>query len=425
MGFYSLWFALALVLTSPWWLWRMITTGRYREGLAGRLGAVPAGLREAVAGKDVIWVHAVSVGEVLSTEKLIADLREALPGYVVVLSTTTSTGQKMAREKLAGTPSFYFPLDFAWTIRRYLRALRPKLLLLTENEMWPRLLYECSRSGVPVILANARVSDRTHSRSGWRQRLFRSVPLRVSLFLAQGPETQERLLKRGIPAERIRVTGNLKYDTPEPVETPMVREVRENLAAGTKLIVCGSVLEGEEAAVLDAWDEIKGAWPHAVLLIAPRQPPRFEGVARLLRERCGDRWVRGSEWVKIPSAIAPGSVFLLDTLGSLAATYRLASVAFVGGGLVQMGGHNPLEAARFGVPVVMGPSYENFREIVKGMRAADGIRIATAAELGTTLADLLLDDHGMGERGRRFFEEQAGATRRTVDAAIEMIRSRT
>ncbi len=411
MMVYSFLLTLAAVVSAPWWGWRMLRGGRYREGLGQRLGRVPAGLREAAAGRKVVWLHAVSVGEVLAAERLIGELREALPGWVVAVSTTTAAGQEVARRRLEGMPVFYMPLDFGFAMRAYLEALRPGLVVLVESELWPRMLVECERRGVPVAVVNARVSDRSFPRYMRLRVLWRPLMAKVGVFLAQGEETAERLRRIGVAAERVRVVGNLKYDGADVSSNAVVRALRERLPAGVKLIVCGSTLEGEEGMLLGAWDGV------GVLMIAPRHPQRFDEVARLV----GVGGVRVSEWMRAPREIGEGEVLVLDTLGSLAGVYGLAAVAFVGGSLVGRGGHNPLEPARFGVPVVMGGSYENFREVVGGMLALGAIRIV---EAGGQLAEALNSepDRAMGERGREFYESMAGATGRTVWALVELVK---
>jgi len=418
MMIYSCLLGVALVVSSPWWIWRMATSGRYRAGLRGRLGAVPAELIRAVQGRNVIWLHAVSVGEVLAAEQLIVELKEALPGWVVAVSTTTAAGQRMARERLRGTPVFYMPLDFAYTMRRYLEALRPKLLILMESELWPRMLTECARAGIPVVVANARVSDRSFPRYMRLRRFWLPILSKVSLFLPQGEESGERLAKIGVDRGRIRVVGNLKYDAPVSDKNNIVGRLRENLPVAAEFVVCGSTLEGEEKAILEAWAKLTSSGHGAVLMIAPRHPQRFEAVVRMV----GPKAVRMSAWVKAPRRFELGEVLVLDSIGSLAAIYQVATVAFLGGSLVPKGGHNPLEPARFGVPVVMGPSYENFREIVEGMRAADAITIVEDGNLMLALHLAMTRGRAMGRRGKEFFEAEAGATRRTVAALLPMVR---
>jgi 3-deoxy-D-manno-octulosonic-acid transferase len=418
---YSFLLTLALVVAAPWWLGRMLTSNRYREGFAQRLGAVPPALRHTGASGKIIWLHAVSVGELFAAARLVQELRESLPDWTVVISTTTATGQKIARERFGTDAVFYLPLDFAFAVRPYLRALQPRLLILMESELWPRLLVECERAAIPVAVVNARISDRSFPRYLRLRALWRPLLRKVHLFLAQGEETAERLRQIGVPAERVQVSGNLKYDLLAPPPNAVAARL-EFLLRDRKLIVAGSTLSGEERMLLAAWTEIVQAKPETVLVLAPRHPQRFPEVAELLLAGDFD-WLRASsqEFRHERGTLPGGAILLLDTLGDLASVYELASVAFIGGSLVPSGGHNPLEAARFGVPVLMGPSCQNFREIVDGMKAASAMRIAQENNLTQDLLSLLEDDHGMGQRGRAFFRSNAGATARTLEALLALL----
>ena len=417
MVLYSLLLTIGLTVSAPWWLWRMATSGRYREGLRERLGFVPAALRVAVAGKKTVWVHAVSVGEVLAAERLIAELRQELgQGWVIAVSTTTDTGQKIARERLVGSPVFYYPLDFAFAVRAWLRVLQPSLFVLVESEFWPRMLVECERSGVPVAVVNARVSDRSFPRYMRLRRLWKPLLGKVSLFLAQGEESAERLRAIGAPVERVRVSGNLKYDLPPVADNAMARRIKEQRGA-SRVIVAGSTHDGEEAMLLEAWPQILRGGPDFVLILAPRHPERFEKVWAEI-QKTGFRSGRCSRLMAGDFELEGGMILLLDTIGDLAAVYSAATVAFIGGSLVSKGGHNPLEAARFGKPIVMGKSYENFREIVKGMGL---IRLIEEKYLGEALISSSRHGQSHGRRGREYFEAQAGATARTVAALVLLI----
>jgi 3-deoxy-D-manno-octulosonic-acid transferase len=293
-----------------------------------------------------------------------------------------------------------------------------------ESELWPRMLVECGRAGIPVAVVNARVSDRSYARGMRVRAMWGRLLRRVDLFLAQSDEDARRLAAMGARAEAVRAIGNLKYDVRAPGENQMKKRIGEMLYRA-RLVVAGSTLEGEEKALLAAWPELRKAAPDAVLLIAPRHPDRFAAVIGQAQE-CGIGICRCSHLLVNTQPVFGGAVLLLDTVGDLAAIYSLGSVAFVGGSLVPRGGHNPLEPAQFGVPVVMGPSFENFRDVVGKMQAADAIRIVQdKGELEAALVELLTDREkarAMGERGRRVFEEQQGATARTVEALVGLVR---
>ena len=417
----------ALVVGAPYWLVRMATSGRYRAGLAGRLGVVPKGLRAAAAGREVVWVHAVSVGEALAATRLVAELEAALgEGWVVVVSTTTATGQALARERFGAERVFFYPLDFGLAVRAYLGALRPRMLVLMESEMWPRMLVECERAGVPVAVVNARVSDRSFARGARVRALWQRMLRRVALFLVQSDEDARRLKEMGARADAVRVTGNLKYDVRAPKQSRVAELIRE-AAGGRPVVVAGSTVEGkqdeEESLLMRYWPSVLKEVPEAVIVMAPRHPERFAAAYSVMKEH---GTVRATELLAgMAGPVVQGGNILLDTIGDLAAVYELANVAFVGGSLVRKGGHNPLEAARFGLPVVMGPSYENFRDVVERMQAANGILIVqNREEFEAALIDLLKNREGaasIGERGRTVFDAQAGATARTIQALMGLL----
>ena len=421
MGLYSLLLLGVLALGAPYWLVRMVfsskSRGRYRAGLGQRLGRVPAALRQATPGRKVVWVHAVSVGEVLAATRLVLELETALgEGWSIVVSTTTATGQALARERFGAERVFFYPLDFAWAVRAYLRALEPKLLVLMESELWPRMLVECRSAEVPTAVANARVSDRSYARALKVRAVWGKALRMVGLFLAQSEEDARRLGTLGARPEAVRTIGNLKYDV-RAVGVNAMKERVGSLLGEARLVVAGSLLEGEERAILKAWPAMQADGPEAVLLLAPRHPQRFNDVVEMIRSMdCAV--LRCSALDGAMGRISDGTVLVLDTLGDLAAVYGLAAVA--------KGGHNPLEPAQFGVPVVMGPSYENFRDIVAKMQAADGIRIVRdKVGLEAALVDLLNDRpaaQAMGERGRKVFEQQQGATARAVEALVGLVR---
>jgi 3-deoxy-D-manno-octulosonic-acid transferase len=416
--FYSLALFLAIVLGSPWWLWRMATSGKYRHGLSERLGLIPGRIRRGLVG-EVLWIHAVSVGEVLAAGRLIDELTARLPGLRVLVSTTTRTGQTLARQRLGADRVFYFPLDFAFAVRSWLRVLQPRMLVLLETEFWPRLLAECRAARIPVAVVNARISDRSWPRYRRLAFLWKHLLGGVSLALAQSDLDAQRL--RALGPAIVRVAGNLKFDIRAAKPAAVTAAMREHLPAGVPVLVCGSTLAGEEDLLLDALP------PGIVTILAPRHPERFSDVAMLLARR-GIPWLRRSVWIESPAPIPVGAVFLLDSIGELASVYSLATAAFVGGSLVPMGGHNPLEPAQFGVPVAMGPSYENFRGIVDLLRSRNAIRIAAPAELKATLADLFSSGpeiRAMGQRGREVFASESGATQRTVEALLALLQEQS
>jgi len=432
--FYNVALLAALVLGAPWWLWRMAAAQKYREGLLKRLGRVPRGLARssgAASERPIVWLHAVSVGEVLAVTRLVRTLDAVLPDHQVAISTTTRTGQAIARERFDPNRVFYCPLDLPWAVRAYMNALRPQMLILAETEFWPNLMNGCFRRGIPVVVVNARVSDRSWPRYERFRFLWRPFLSGLSSVLAQSQVDADRLLALGCRSERVYVAGNLKFDVRIAQESEAARILRA-ISGGLRVVVAGSTLEGEEAALLEAWPQLLAADANLVLVLAPRHPERFGVVAALLG-RSGAAWCKRSEWPTEPAAteaaanpLAPGTVILLDTIGELASIYSLASAAFVGGSLIPAGGHNPLEPAQFSVPIAMGPHYANFTAITGSLRRHDAIRIAAKEELAAALVDLLHDRpaaEAMGARAKEVFDAQAGATDRCVAAIRELLAS--
>lgn len=417
--FYNLALFAGLLVSSPWWLWRMATTHKYREGLAKRLGRVPSRLAVLRGSRPLIWIHAVSVGEVLSASRLVKTLDAALPGYRIVVSTTTRTGQALARERFGPERVFYCPLDLPWAVAAYVNALQPRLLVLVETEFWPNLLSACFRRRIPVAVVNARISDRSWPRYRRLRSLWRPFLRRIDAVLAQSEIDAERLKILGCEPQRVSVAGNLKFDVRIAEEAPATRLLKK-LAPGLRLVVAGSTLEGEEAALLEAWPRVLQADPQLAMIVAPRHPERFAAVAALVAGS-GFPWLRRSEWNGQTEAapLVPGQIILLDTIGELASIFSLAAVAFVGGSLVPAGGHNLLEPAQFGVPIVAGPHDANFRAIAEALRAHQALRVVAREELAAALIELLgntQESAAMGERARDVFHRQAGATDRCVAA---------
>jgi 3-deoxy-D-manno-octulosonic-acid transferase len=421
---YSLVLAVGMLLSLPYWLYQILRHGKYRSGFAERMGKVPARLASGAGARPgrVIWVHAVSVGEVLAVSGLVAQMRQNFPRHRVLVSTTTDTGQELARKRFGEEDVFYFPMDFAFAIQPYLRALQPELIVLAETEFWPNFLNLAHAGGARIAVVNARLSDRSwpsYRRFRWA---LRRMLVHVDLFLAQTAEDSARLQSIGAEAARIQVTGNLKFDVSVPAPPPIVESLRRSLAAegGGPVLVCGSTVEGEEPPLLKAFEHLRVGHPRAVMILAPRHPERFDDVA-ILVQQLGIRSFRRSQWQGEPLA---GAVLLVDTIGELAALYALADVAFVGGSLVPRGGHNIIEPAQHGVAIVTGNHTENFRDIVALFQNHDAVRIATLAELPLTLMQLLADDserQALGRRAEQTMRSQAGATQRTMTALKTLV----
>ena len=419
---YSILLLLALIISTPWWLLEMLRHGKYRAGLSERLGTVPDRLFNRVA-VNTIWIHAVSVGEVLAISRVVDELKAQLPGWRIVVSTTTDTGQKLARERFGENNVFYVPVDLPFTVGAYLQALRPKLLVLAESEFWPNLLHMARRSGAAVAVVNARVSDRSLPGYLRFQKSLRRIMQNVQLLLAQSEEDARRLIQMGALADRVHVSGNLKFEVKPSARSELISRFAaavQREGAGP-VLVAGSTLDGEEPMLLETFRQVVPRYPGALLVLAPRHPERFEAVASLL-DASAVAYRRRSQWDgRAPVA---GGIFLLDSIGELASLYEFADLAFIGGSLVPRGGHNVLEAAQFGAPILIGPHTENFRDIIEVFRRADALRVVTLESLTTTVLRLLQNNEERAALGRRAAEVlrlQQGATERTVNALLELL----
>jgi len=419
---YSLLLFLVLIASAPWWLLQMWRHGKYRSGWGERLGRVPDRLLHHGAD-ETIWVHAVSVGEVLAMTRVIERLKTELPGCRIVVSTTTDSGQKLARQRFGDDNVFYLPLDLPFAVRPFFQALRPKLLVLAESEFWPNLLRWARLSGAGVAVVNARISDRSFP--GYRRywSLLRPMMQNVNLFLAQSDEDARRLIQIGAPPEFVHVSGNLKFEVKAPAKSAIVAAFADTVRREEigPVIVAGSTLEGEEAMLLEVFQQIRLQYATAVLVLAPRHPERFDSVAELIATS-GVRYQRRSRWDGV-SAVAPG-VFLLDTIGELAGLYEVTDIAFIGGSLVPRGGHNVVEAAQFGKAILVGLHTQNFRDIIDLFRRADAIRVVGPETLTQSILDLLTN-HGerndLGQRALEVMRSQQGATEKTVSELLRLL----
>jgi 3-deoxy-D-manno-octulosonic-acid transferase len=437
---YSMLTGLALILTLPYWLLKGLRQGKYLHSLRERLGTLPDELGVRIKDRaGLLWIHAVSVGEVLAAAPLAKALKLKFPGRPLVISTTTRTGQQLARERMSFADGFfYFPLDWTFCVRRVFRDLKPSAVIVMETEMWPNFLRVCREHHVPVLLVNGRISPRSFARyQGWLQAFglvlrpfLRCVFGDVRQFLMQTQEDAERIRALGAASERVSVTGNLKYDQEMPAETAIVRWLRDQVQSRARrpVIVAGSVVAGEERLVLQAFERVRAKWPRALLILAPRKPERFETAAACVEE-VGLKFVRRSRLrlpIEAEGALEQGgfgiaeeaSVILLDSIGELASLYRIADVVFIGGSLVPSGGHNPLEAAVFGKAPLFGPHTQNFQEITANLIAEGAaMRVADRGELGTRWLELLADDarrEVMGARAQAVVERSRGAMAKTL-----------
>ncbi len=425
--------AAGLFVLAPYYALRGWRRGEAFRAVSERLGGLrPQTAARAAQGRArAIWVHAVSVGEVLAAKPLVEGLKRRFPGSAVFVSTTTETGQRLARERLqCGDGIFYFPLDSVVPVRRALRRIRPAAVVIMETEIWPIFLREARRRGIPVIFANARISGRSFARfERWRflvGEFFARTLDDAGLFLAQTPEDAARLEAMGAPEDRMKVTGNMKYDAELPQVGGFAAWLGEQARTQERwpILVAGSVAAEEEEAVLAAYDIVQRQWRRALLVLAPRKPDRFDGASAIVAK---DGWnvIRRSRLDLARALDENADVVVLDSIGELGGTYSLADAVFVGGSLVPGGGHNILEPAWFSRPPVFGPSMENFRDMASQFLAAHAaVQVKTAHQLGKVWVQLIEDEalrERMGRAARELSERNRGATARSLDCIAALL----
>lgn len=407
---------LVFLMLLPLFLMGGFLRGKYLGNFRERSGhyAYPASSHD-------IWLHAVSVGEVAAARPVMARLLERRPDLRVVVTTTTVTGQQQARRTFPAATVTYFPFDFTRSVKRFLRHHQPRALVVIETEIWPNVSRHSAESGMPVLLINGRISDRSFPRYRRVRHLLRPILRLYRCILVREAQDRDRFIAIGADPRRIEVAGNVKFDyEPDPSPLPFERDLHR-LAAGAPIIVLGSTVETEDEAVLPVIEAILRD-TNAVVVLAPRKPERFEFVASML-SAASIPHVRRSEWDGNGDGVR---VLLLDSIGELARTYRLATAAFIGGSLVPgTGGHNPIEAAAVGIPVLFGPHMSNFREIARAfLNAGAAVQVADAHELQSELQLLINDRTEVLRRGALATDTVAasrGAADRMADAVLEAL----
>jgi len=418
---YNLLITIGVIFGLPFFLIKLITTPKYRPGAAQRLGFYPKEAADKLRGRKVLWIHAVSVGEVIAALPLIRELRRRYPEAKIVLTTVTATGNRIARTQAKEADVIlFFPFDLKPIVHKALRMIHPSLFILVETEIWPNCIHTLFNEKIPTLIVNGRISK--GSFTGYRRIRFlmKRVLAEITMFSMQTKEDARRIVFLGAPPERVRNNGNIKFDiSARPLEPEEAQRIRKDLAlpAAGAILIAGSTHAGEEEILLRLYGKLKQRDPNLLLVLAPRHPERCGEVEELLRKA-------GLAYQKRSRPKRGKEVLLLDTVGELSRLYGIATVAFVGGSLTPHGGHNILEPAVYGVPVLFGPHMENFPEIAKVMKARQGGIQCSSEQLGNTLQELL-DDPGrretIGHAGRIIIEENQGALEKTLKLIDQLI----
>ncbi len=425
---YSFLFTLGMLFAAPYYMWRRrreLRAGRWRE----RFGYLPDTFRQPARG--AIWIHAVSVGETLAVVGLVKELQQMFPERPIVLSHVTPAGREAGESRLPSIAGrFYLPLDWRGSVRRAIEHIRPALLIIVETELWPNLLHAARESGVRVVMVNARLSDRSFRRYRLAPRFIRNVLGNVDKICAQTARDIEHFTSLGAREGSVVLAGNLKFDAQPPRlgELPGILKAALERSHRSPVMIAASTMAGEEPLVLQAWKKIRGDFPAALLILAPRHPARFEEVATLLRDT-GISFVRRStldvQDDRSGEQFATSQVLLLDSIGELAGLFEIADAVFMGGSLVPTGGHNVLEPAYWSKPILFGPHMHNFRDIAQlFLEAGAAIQVRDAADLADAVLRLWKDDAAarqLGERARQVLDRESGATRRTLEQVREVL----
>src|SRR5215471_12269832 len=436
---------LAALLSAPYWIIKGLRQGKYLSNLGERLGfSIPELEKLSAQRPGAIWIHAVSVGEALSGVTLAKRLRDAYPHRTLIISTTTITAHALAKERIPFADAIiYFPLDWVLSVSKFLDAIKPAIVIILETGIWPNFLSQAKQRNVPVVFVSGRISEKSFTRFQHYLRVFGfylkpflvSALSNASAFLMQTPQDAERMRTLGAPADRVTVSGNLKYDMELPAPTPLASWLGEEFKRRGRwpVIVAGSVVATEEPLSLIAFGVVQGDFPKALLVLAPRKPERFAAAAEFIEES-HRKFIRRTAFA-VPGLGSSGqgtagpagipddvTVLLLDSIGELASLYRHADSVLVGGSLVEAGGHNILEPAAFGKVPVFGPSMENFSAIAARFVEADAaIQVRSPEDAGVEWIHLLKDPEKMkrmGTAGQGLVESSRGA----LDRALEVVR---
>lgn len=406
---YDLIFLVVALVTLPVYIFKK----KLHRGMLARFGRMPANLNL----NGPIWIHAVSVGEAIAIRGLLEELRKTFPHKKFVISTVTPTGNKIARSLARdGDLVTYLPVDFSFIVKSVIRKIKPSFFIIAETEIWPSLISYLFKQNIPVAVVNGRISDSSFGGYSLIKFLIKPILNKISLFCVQTPRDAQRLFALGVTKEKVKVTGNLKFDALQVTQPAVERKKELGLADKGRLLVCGSTHAGEEEIILEAYRVLLSEFPGLYLLIAPRHPERVADLEKLIA-KFNFRPLRLSQKDLAPLACDLKPVFILDTVGQLLDYYAIADIVFVGGSLVKKGGHNILEPASLSRPVIFGPHMFNFRDIAGlFLENSAAIQVRNGAELQGKIKFFLRQPGGsaaLGQKAKGLVLANQGATQKT------------
>lgn len=413
---YDLFLLILIIILLPFFLIKLLK-GKYREGLIQRFGFLPADIRKRLEGKKIIWVHAVSVGETVAASPLVKELKRQYPGHTILFSTVTDTGQEMARKIVEEADVYiYFPLDFSFIVRKLLNIVKPELIIIMETELWPNFIRLANQKGIKIVYANGRISDRSFRTYRYLGPYLKDMLKRINLFCMQSEQDVLRIISLGADEEKVYNTGNTKLDQDYTELSPEVRDnyLREfKVQEGDKIMVIGSTHDNEEEQFIEIYKELKKEYKDLLMILAPRHIERIPEIEEKY-QKAGINTIKRTEIEKRQGE----SVILLDTIGELGKIYSLADLVFVGGSLVEFGGHNILEPAAHGRLVFFGPHMFDFKESARVLlenKAA--IQVKDKEELKEKMKAALANYEqfsGYGEMAWNIVQTNKGASRRII-----------
>ena len=420
---YNILLVIISLLLSPFIFIAVLSQKKYRRGLSQKLGFLPPGLLQKLSGHRPVWIHAVSVGEVMATIPLLQRIKTKYPSQRIVLSTVTVTGNYTASIKAREVDAvLYFPFDYPFIVKRVVKTINPKLFITLETEIWPNLLRELTRKDIPSVLISGRISNHSYRKYKWARFFFSRVLENIDTFCMQTEVDTTRIIDIGAKADRVITVGNLKFDQQLPVLSPREKESLYrtfNVQEGQRLFIAGSTHRGEEDVVLEVFKNLKRTFEDLILMLAPRHPERFDEVAHLL-PRYGLQGIKKTE-IEKGKRVNHHDVILIDTIGDLSKLYSIGTIIFVGGSLVSIGGHNVLEPVSYKKAVIFGPHMENFYEISRSLReSGGGLQVGNQEEFISKARMLLQDDAFRDKLGEMAFEVIAH-NQGSINKAMEVI----